>query len=322
MEELFTYIKKFGTLNPQDELLIAEGIQEITVKKGEPFVEAGKVSQRIAFVKEGVFRSLYYNKQGDDFTRYFIYEGRFIGDFQGFTDQLPAHEDIEAITDFAIYSTLLKLAVKYNIKYILSGNNIITEQVLPRSWIFKDNKNLIDIHSKFGKVKLKTLPLFSRNKMRFINKWHGIEVIELLNYMDYNKEQVKKTIIQELDWKDYGGKHYESIFTRFYQGYILPNKFKIDKRKAHLSNLIFSGQITKEEAIEELKKPMYNDEMEKEDKEFVLKKLGLREFEFEMLMSLPPKSHKDFNYTKAFFEQYPYLKIFRPLWKIINRKKD
>ncbi len=109
MEELFTYIKKFGTLNPQDELLIAEGIQEIKVKKGEPFVEAGKVSQRIAFVREGVFRSLYYNKQGDDFTRYFIYEGRFIGDFQGFTDQLPAHEDIEAITD----AVLLVIDLKY-----------------------------------------------------------------------------------------------------------------------------------------------------------------------------------------------------------------
>lgn len=99
MEELFNYIKKFGLLNKQDELLIAEGIREITVKKGETFVEAGKVGQKIAFVKEGVFRSLYYNKQGDDFTRYFIYEGRFIGDFQGFTEQLPAHEDIEAITD-------------------------------------------------------------------------------------------------------------------------------------------------------------------------------------------------------------------------------
>lgn len=99
MEELFNYIKKFGLLNAQDELLITEGIQEISVKKGEIFVEAGKVSQKIAFVKEGVFRSLYYNKEGDDFTRYFIYEGRFIGDFQGFTDQLPAHEYIEAITD-------------------------------------------------------------------------------------------------------------------------------------------------------------------------------------------------------------------------------
>lgn len=108
MEELFNYIKKFGTLNPQDELLIAEGIQEITVKKGDPFIEAGKVSQRIAFVKEGVFRSLYYNKRGDDFTRYFIYEGRFIGDFQGFTDQLPAHEDIEAITDAVLLVIDLK----------------------------------------------------------------------------------------------------------------------------------------------------------------------------------------------------------------------
>lgn len=109
MEELFNYIKKFGSLNPQDELLIADGIQQVTVKKGEPFVEAGKVSQRIAFVKKGVFRSLYYNKQGDDFTRYFIYEGRFIGDFQGFTDQLPAHEDIEAITD----AVLLVMDLQY-----------------------------------------------------------------------------------------------------------------------------------------------------------------------------------------------------------------
>jgi len=109
MEELFNYIKKFGILNAQDELLIAKGIQEIRVKKGEPFIEAGKVSQRIAFVKEGVFRALYYNKQGDDFTRYFIYEGRFIGDFQGFTDQLPAHEYIEAITD----AVLLVIDLEY-----------------------------------------------------------------------------------------------------------------------------------------------------------------------------------------------------------------
>nr|WP_315025920.1 Crp/Fnr family transcriptional regulator [uncultured Chryseobacterium sp.] len=108
MEELFNYIKKFGLLNESDQLLIAEGIQEITVRKGETFVEAGKPSQRIAFVKDGVFRSLYYNKQGDDFTRYFIYEGRFIGDFQGFTEQLPAHEDIEAITNAVLLVIDLK----------------------------------------------------------------------------------------------------------------------------------------------------------------------------------------------------------------------
>ncbi|WP_179474628.1 Crp/Fnr family transcriptional regulator [Chryseobacterium sp. H1D6B] len=99
MEELFGYIKKFGILNENEQHLIAGGIQEMMIQKGEIFVEAGKTSQKIAFVKEGVFRSLYYNKQGDDFTRYFIYEGRFIGDFQGFADQIPSNEYIEAITD-------------------------------------------------------------------------------------------------------------------------------------------------------------------------------------------------------------------------------
>ncbi|MBT2620694.1 Crp/Fnr family transcriptional regulator [Chryseobacterium sp. ISL-6] len=99
MKELFNYIRKFGTLSDKEEELIAGGVKEVNISRGEPFVEAGKISQKIAFVKEGVFRSLYYNKQGDDFTRYFIYEGRFIGDFQGFADQVPSNEYIEAITD-------------------------------------------------------------------------------------------------------------------------------------------------------------------------------------------------------------------------------
>lgn len=104
MEELFNYIRKFGILSAEEEQLIAEGLQEITIEKGEAFIEAGKVSRKIAFVKEGVFRSLYYNKLGDDFTRYFIYEGRFIGDFHGFADQMPSLEYIEAITDGVLLS--------------------------------------------------------------------------------------------------------------------------------------------------------------------------------------------------------------------------
>lgn len=99
MEELLNYIRKFGILNEREEELIVKGLQETVIQKGDVFVEAGKVSRKIAFVKEGVFRSLYYNKQGDDFTRFFIYEGRFIGDFHGFADQVPSNEYIEAITD-------------------------------------------------------------------------------------------------------------------------------------------------------------------------------------------------------------------------------
>jgi CRP-like cAMP-binding protein len=104
MEELFNYIRKFGVLTEKEKTLITEGLHEINIEKGEVFVEAGKISQKIAFVKEGVFRSLYYNKEGDDFTRYFIYEGRFIGDFQGFADQVPSNEYIEAITDGVLLS--------------------------------------------------------------------------------------------------------------------------------------------------------------------------------------------------------------------------
>merc|ERR1711907_469334 len=94
-----------------------------------------------------------------------------------------------------------------------------------------------------------------------------------------------------LEWRDYGGKHYESIFTRFYQGFILPTKFNVDKRKAHLSNLIFSGQLTKEEALNELDKPMYDENQLKQDFEFVIKKLGFSKEEFEEYLERPAKPH-------------------------------
>ncbi|MFB0523766.1 MAG: N-acetyl sugar amidotransferase, partial [Candidatus Bathyarchaeia archaeon] len=95
-------------------------------------------------------------------------------------------------------------------------------------------------------------------------------------------------------WQDYGGKHYESIFTKFYQSYILPRKFGIDKRKAHLSNLVCSGQIGRNEAVEELEKPLYSKEELTQDKQYVLSRLGLSEEEFEQLMNLPIKKHSDY----------------------------
>ena len=131
--------------------------------------------------------------------------------------------------------------------------------------------------------------------------------------MPYDKAEVKKEIQEKLDWKDYGGKHYESIFTRFYQGYILPTKFGVDKRKAHLSNLICSKQITKAEALEELKKPCYDNDQMLEDKEFVLKKLGFSEAYFEELMKMPPQDWRIFGEEKPLYKRFPILKIFLPL---------
>lgn len=226
--------------------------------------------------------------------------------------------DIEAITDHAIFATLYRLAGEKNIKYVLSGTNVQTENTLPRSWIFSkaDHINIKSIHKKFGTVPLKTFPFIDQKVKRYYFNVKGIRSISVLDYLEYNKKQVKELIQNEFGWRDYGGKHYESIWTRFYQGYILPHKFKIDKRKAHLSDLIFSGQITKEEALQELAIPMYDPAQFRSDYEFVLKKLGLSENEFEEIMARPPRSHYDFDYEKPIDERYPLL---RPL-KYIYRK--
>ena len=112
-------------------------------------------------------------------------------------------------------------------------------------------------------------------------------------------------IIKELDWRDYGGKHYESIFTRFYQGYILVEKFGIDKRKAHLSSLIASEQINRNEALKSLSQPPYpNNELLSSDIEFVLKKLNLTHKEFETLMSMDRVQHSEFDVDKGLISKY------------------
>ena len=137
--------------------------------------------------------------------------------------------------------------------------------------------------------------------------------------MPYEKAQVKEIIKRELEWRDYGGKHYESVFTRFYQGYILPTKFGIDKRKAHLSNLIFSGQLSREEALGELINPIYDPAQLKIDFEFVLKKFNLSETEFTKLMEKPRVEHSEFDHEKStIWENLPILKPFRGIWRMLR----
>lgn len=230
--------------------------------------------------------------------------------------------DIEAITDHAIFATLYRLAGEKKIKYILSGTNVHTEQTLPKSWVHPkaDHINIKSIHRRFGTLPLKTFPFMDGKVKRYYHQIIGVRSVSLLNFVEYDKNKVKQLIEKELGWRDYGGKHYESIWTRFYQGYILPEKFKVDKRKAHLSDLIFGGQISKAEAIEELKKPIYDPEQFKVDYEFVLKKLGFTREEFEALMKEPRRSHYDFDYEKPIDQRYPILKpvksIFRKLFPV------
>jgi N-acetyl sugar amidotransferase len=232
--------------------------------------------------------------------------------------------DIEALTDHAIYGTLFTLARKHNIKFILSGSNVVTEGILPKYWIFNktDSLNIRDIHKKYGTRPLKTYPLFSPQMKRYCFDILGIEIVTLLDYVDYVKSDVKKTIANELDWRDYGGKHYESLFTKFYQGFILPAKFGIDKRKAHLSTLICSGQISKTDAMEELERPIYAPDEVKTDKEFVLKKLGMSTSQFDEYLLAPRREHTDFRHEKGMWDDIPLIKLVRPVWRLVKTIKQ
>lgn len=221
-------------------------------------------------------------------------------DWQEFRDLQLAHfranvVDIEGITDVAIHSVLVSLATRHKVSHILSGYNYVTESILPRAWVFKDYYNIMDIHRRFGHGKVTLFPYFSSLSDRIRSKFVGIRSHHILNYIQYDKKKAKERIKDELHWVDYGGKHYESVFTRFYQGHILPNKFGIDKRKAHLSNLICSGQLTREEALAELEMPIYSPQQLVIDKEFVLKKLGFTEAEFEAYLMASPVSHLEFD---------------------------
>ena len=229
--------------------------------------------------------------------------------------------DIEAITDHSIFASIYKLALKFKIKYILSGSNVVTEGILPVHWTHRksDFINIIDIHRKFGTIPIKTFPLIDKKTKSQIRK-KSIETVELLNLLPFNKFKAKQILKEELDWQDYGGKHYESIFTKFYQAYILPTKFNVDKRKAHFSSLICSGQITKGEALIELELPLYLEVDLKKDKDYVLKKLGFSEAHFDQIMLKEPVSHDSFEVEGSLFYYYPILKPLKPFWTVLKKK--
>lgn len=247
-------------------------------------------------------------------------------DWEEFRDMQRAYllagvVDIEALTDHAIIGTLYKVAAKYGVKSVLSGSNVETEAVLPRAWIFNklDHINIIDIHSKFGSIPISTYPIFDSLKKKYYLKFKKLNFIAPINWISYNKEKVKEILIKEIGWTDYGGKHHESVFTKFYQNHILPVKFGIDKRKAHLSNLICSGQISKDAALGELAMPLYGDLELINDREYVIKKLGFSEDEFEEILKQKPKSHREFKTEGPIDQEYPFLKPVKMIYKLLRK---
>lgn len=230
--------------------------------------------------------------------------------------------DLDVPADHMIFGALFSTAKKFNIKYVLSGNNVWTEHTLPKSWNYNkfDLVNLKNIHRKFENTSLKHLPALGLWDYARYQLLHKIERVNFLNWQEFVREDILKVIEKELGWINYGGKHQESVFTRFYQGYILPKKFNIDKRKAHLSNLIFSGQMTKEEAIKELEKPTYDEKLQKQDFEFVAKKLGFSNEEFENILNLPNVEHEVYGTDKSQRQRYfKIMKSIKPITSVIKR---
>lgn len=204
--------------------------------------------------------------------------------------------NLEAPTDHAISALLFKAAAKHGIKFILTGSNLVTESILSRGWghFNQDLRNLKAIHRRFGTVPLRTLPVAGLIERTAYIYCLRIRWIPFLNYIDYDKEQYKKLLAAELDWRDYGGKHYESAWTKFFQAYILPTKFGVDKRKSHLSSMICSGKLEREAALAELARPLYKPDEFERDLGIVLEKLKLSREEFEEIMAQPPKNHTDY----------------------------
>lgn len=204
--------------------------------------------------------------------------------------------DLEIPTDHMIFGALHKVALEHRIKYVLSGNNFVTEWLLPPAWYYSkfDLENIKGIHRTFGELPMRHLPKLGVWQQLFYQRVKVMQDIKILDLVPYRKTAAMKLLADEFGWKYYGGKHYESVFTRFYQGYILPTKYGIDKRKAHLSNLVCNGEMTRPGAMEELSKPTYEESKQKADKRYVAKKLGWSEDEFDEILERPPRRHEEF----------------------------
>ena len=208
--------------------------------------------------------------------------------------------------DHAFVATLYHFANKHGIKYILNGGNYATECVRnPLEWLYygTDMAQLRDIHRRFGTRALKTYPfssiLFHKVYLRYIK---GVQVVKPLNWLPYTKALAIKTLSETYGWRPYPQKHFESRFTKFYEGYWLPTRFGYDTRRVQYSSLILTGQMTREEALAKLEKPAYDPNTIDEEFEYIATKLGISVDELRHYHSMPKKTYKDYRNQEWLFD--------------------
>jgi len=211
--------------------------------------------------------------------------------------------DSEVPTDHAISAILYREAAKRKVPYLIIGVNTATEGIHASRWSYglNDWRYINAVNSRFGKGAVSNFPHYSLFDMFYYSLFKKIQMVRILDYIQYDKQEAMRVLEGELGWRPYGGKHYESIYTRFFQGYILPQKFSIDKRKMHLSTLIMSEQIARDQALVELHNPPYSGYMMEEDMDYVLKKFGLTQEEFQSIMAEPVRSYKEFPNSERLF---------------------
>jgi N-acetyl sugar amidotransferase len=214
----------------------------------------------------------------------------------------------EIPTDHAIVAINFKVAMQHGIRYIINGGNVSTEAFVPIAWAYdaRDQKHVKAIHKEFGTVPLRTFPTMGIPDYLYAVLIRRIRWLSLLNYIEYRKSEAVNILQKELGWRPYGGKHYESVYTRFYQGFILRQKFGFDKKRAHLANLVLSGDMSREQALAEVRVEDYiGTDIYLEDRTFTIKKLALTETQFDEIMKLPVKTHYDYPNNSWALERMP-----------------
>jgi len=207
--------------------------------------------------------------------------------------------------DHAFIATLYHFANKHGIRYILNGSNYSTECVRnPLEWLYygTDMAQIRDIHGRFGTRPLHTYPfssiLFHKLYLRYIK---GVKVVKPLNWLPYTKAQATAALSERYGWRTYPQKHFESRFTRFYEGYWLPTRFGYDTRRVQYSSLILTGQMSREEALKKLEHPAYDRATIADDFEYVANKLGISVEELRHYHTMPRKTYRDYRNQEWLF---------------------
>jgi len=240
--------------------------------------------------------------------------------------------DVELLYDNAMFTVNYKQATKFGVKFILSGMNNTSEGMrMPSQWNWHkfDKRNIVGISKKYGKIKLRTFPAMGTLDYIYFKFIKRIRWIAFPDFLDYNKIKAMEDLQRNYSYKPYPYKHYESVFTRFYQGFLLPNKFKVDKRRLHLGTLVANGQLSRQEAMSDLAGMPYPSEKAlAEDKQYFLKKMNWDMDQLQEYLSRPEKPHEAYPSEKPFWnfifiskeERYLYNNI-KDVYKLLRSLK-